>query len=92
MSTPKRERKRLAKAELLMCLAVLCETWRKGCTDEDPSHYLPFAEWADDDTFVALARTYQLTGADLGKLLWQIGGELENRAIRAGYDDYWDES
>lgn len=86
---PKRERVRLARAELLMYLASITESWKKQLRNEDPK-VLPFEEWDVDDSFRVLGRTYNLTGTDLAKLCDELGGQLEARAERAGYADHLD--
>lgn len=88
MGTRKRERCQLAKAELLLQLAVTAQRW----TDElrDKNGGLPVAEWPADDPFITLCRTYRLDPADLGAVAEQIADELEQRAIRAGYDRGWE--
>lgn len=87
----KRDRMRLAKAELLMHLAVTALSWQRQCENAAPGA-LPFEDWPPSDPFVALARTYGLTRHDLARLLDRIGDELEGRALRGGYDDHWDEA
>lgn len=88
LDMPKRARVRLAKAELLVMLAVKAEEWKQmlagtaGC--------LPPDQWPDDDPFIELCRTYQLTPADLSRLCNQLGEDLEHRAIRVGYDEHLD--
>lgn len=71
----KHTRNRLAKAELWMSLATLCEQFLDYCTEELEQR---------------LQSTYDLTEADLRRILSQMGSELENRALRAGYDEIWD--
>lgn len=39
---------------------------------------------------VRIANTYGLSEKDLKRMLDAIGAELENRAIRAGYEESWD--
>lgn len=36
-----------------------------------------------------IARRYDLTGADLGRLWRQVASELENRAVKSGYEEAW---
>lgn len=86
-ATPKRERKRLAKAELWLLLAIKAQKWSSECVGADGSR--PMSEWGDDDPMVTLCRTYDLTAADLSRLLTTMGDELERRALRAGYEDAW---
>lgn len=85
----KRARMRLAKAELIAQLAMTTECWRSNLLHEKPD-VLPPEDWAPDDPFVVLARTYDLPFADLAKLCNLLGDDLEARAIRAGYDEHWD--
>lgn len=87
--TPKRERMRLAKAELLLWLAVKAADWAGQVDDRPGAPTRPFAEWSPDDPFRKMAETYALTGADLGRILDRIGDELERRAERAGYAETW---
>lgn len=89
-ATPKAERRRLAKAELLLALACTAQRWANEVTDQD-GRCRPFAEWPPDDPLRTLCRTYDLRPADLGRVLTEIADEVERRAMRAGYDDHWDE-
>lgn len=81
----KRQRARLAKAELLMALAGTAERWHRELSGDGGG--LPPGEWPDDDPFIALCRTYRLAPPDLSRLCHEIGGELEARALHAGYDE-----
>ena len=83
----KRQRTRLAKAELWMDLAMTANQWKQMCGDTEPGT-LPFAQWPADDPMVTLARTYDLTCADLARLWDELGDALEARAIRGGYADH----
>lgn len=69
------------------------ESWRRdilGIPDADGRlRVIPFDQWPDDDPFRRLCRVYQLSAGDLAKVLTEIGGELEVRAMRAGYEDAW---
>ena len=47
----------------------------------------PFA----DDPLVSLSRTYRLAPADLGRVCRQVAEEAEVRAMRAGYENHYDE-
>jgi hypothetical protein len=38
---------------------------------------------------IRIARTYGLADADVKRLCGQIAQELENRALRAGYEETW---
>lgn len=91
MSAPKRERMRLAKAELLAHLASTAEGWRADLLHERPAWCSPPEEWPAEEPLVTLARTYDLSFPDLARICDALGDELEARAIRAGYDDHWDE-
>jgi hypothetical protein len=82
----KSQRRRLASAEVWMQLAMTTERWKAEVTDNSP-RTTPFAEWPDDDPLKLLCTTYDLTPADLAKLLDTIGAQLEARATRAGYDE-----
>lgn len=85
MTVRKRERVRLAKAELLLYLARAAQNWGDAVSDAD-DQTRPFAEWPDHDPLRKLAATYDLTGADLGRICTQLADQLEARAERAGYD------
>lgn len=89
-TTPKRERRRLAKAELLMHLALAADAWAAMVDGSDPK-CRPIEEWPADDPLVTLARTYALTPKDLAGLCRQLAQEMENRSERAGYADRWEE-
>lgn len=92
MTTPKRERVRLARAELLVHLATTLERWRGDLLREgNQNGALPPDEWPADDPFVSLARTYGLSWKDLARICDGLGDDLERRAIRTGYDDHWDD-
>jgi hypothetical protein len=86
-ATPKRERSRLAKAELWM--AVACshavsdpgkDIDERGRSIHDPTYLAPEGE---------IMLRYGLAPADIQRIMQQIGDELENRAMRAGYEDAW---
>ena len=91
---PKRERRRLVKAELLLQLAVKAEQWATTLTEAgtgEGSRRLPAVEeWGPGDPLAALCRTYGLTPRELAQVCSSIGGELEGRALRAGYDEHLD--
>ncbi len=86
--TPKRERLRLAKAELLLDIAIQTQKLAEGCGDRSTRH-TPFAKWADHDPIRQIALAYGLSGKDLDKILTKIAGELEARAMRSGYEEAW---
>jgi len=89
--TGKRERTRLLRAELWMQLAVQVELWARQARDEAPG-YLPFDEWERDgkpDPFHELLRTYDLTADDLARACHSLAGQLETRAMQAGYEEAW---
>lgn len=85
--TTKRARKRLAKAELIMALAIKTNQWARMIDGSDGSR--PFEEWPDDDPFKELTIRYGLAPADLAKLLDGLGDDLEWRAERAGFSEVW---
>ena len=80
-----RDRKRLAASELLMELATTTERWARQVEDRDEGT-LPFAQWPAEDPLAAIARQHQLTPAQLAHVLRRIGGLLEARALKSGYD------
>jgi hypothetical protein len=86
-TVPKAERKRLAKAELLLNAAVTVQRWADDLTGKNPT--APMSEWGDDDPFVSLCRRYALTPADLAKIAEGLAEQLEGRAERAGYAEAW---
>jgi len=85
---PKRQRTRLAKAELLLLFAVRADQ-HAADVDGTSGKCKPFAEWGDDDPFVDLCHRYGLGQADIARLLRAIGSELENSAMRRGYEEAW---
>src|ERR1700720_2732241 len=87
----KRERTRLAKAELWLPLAVKAQ---EGSDDVGGRTIgvRPMSEWGEDDPMVRICRTYNLTEADLARILGRMADELENRALRQGYEECWDEA
>lgn len=87
--TPKRRRAQLAKSELWLAAAVWAERHAASCANEPGCRTIPIEEWSDDDPEKTIARTYGLSGADLAKIWRQMAQELENKAMRAGYDDAW---
>lgn len=87
--TSKYRRRKLARAELLVALALVAQEWQAAIGDQD-DNTIPFSQWPPDDTFVALCRKYDLEPADLVRLLDDIGAGLERRAMQAGYEDHWD--
>lgn len=82
-------RRQLAKSELIMCLAVKTLEWQRDVTDDPRSPTIPFEDWTDDDPFRDIALRYRLSGQDLGRILHELGDELEARAMRAGYEEAW---
>lgn len=77
-------RKRLAKAELYMLLAVSTLRWRRELMGEDPES-LPPEQWPAEDPLAKLCRTHQLTPVQLAQVCDTMGEELERRALRGGY-------
>jgi hypothetical protein len=86
VTAPKSARKRLAKAELLLHLAVVAQGWANDVSDADDKT-IPFAEWPADDPLKQLATTYDLTSSDLARICTQLADQLEARAERAGYGE-----
>lgn len=87
-TTPKRERVRLAKSELLIHLSDVASQLAQEVTADCPST-IPFDQWPTDDPLRDMAGRYDLKGPDLGKVLQQLADDLCNRALRCGYDDAW---
>jgi hypothetical protein len=85
----KRQRLRLARAEVLMHLHMAAERWSSELVGRE-SGVLPFAEWPADDPWRVMARTYDLTAADLSRLCSEVADQMHARAGRAGYDETWD--
>jgi hypothetical protein len=88
MKTPKRQRRRLARAELLMQLATTAERWSREVAGTEPG-CRPIAEWGEADPMVTICRTYDLTAADVARVLTELAEQLENRALRGGYEEAW---
>lgn len=82
------ERKRLAKAELLMELAVHAQTHVVMLQGTGVTR---FENWPADDPMVRIARIYALTPKELAKLMEGLANDLEARALRCGYDEHWEE-
>lgn len=89
-AAPKRTRKRLARATLLIHLAMTADRWARQISDQEPG-VIPFADYPEDDPFVTLCRTYQLKPADLAEVCRFLGAKLERDAVTAGYEDTWDD-
>lgn len=87
-SVGKRERVRLAKAELLMSLAVTAERWASEI-EGTAEGVIPFAQWPDDDQRKTLCHTYGLSQADLVRITRGLAQEIENSSMRRGYEDVW---
>jgi hypothetical protein len=87
---PKKARRRLARSEILIALAVQTEILAKQVQDQDPTTK-PFGDWPSDDPFVVLTRKYRLSPDDLARELRTVGEQLENRALASGYDDIPDD-
>lgn len=85
---PKRLRTRLAKSELLLLLAMHCDGTAAD-VDGTSGRTRPFAEWGDDDPLRDLCHRYGLGQADIARLLRGLASELENSAMRRGYEDAW---
>lgn len=87
MKRPRR-RKQLAKAEMLMSLALTVERWRREFIGAEPGS-LPPDEWPSHDPMVKLATYYKLSWPEMAEVAIEIGEELERRALRCGYEDLW---
>lgn len=86
----KKERVRLARAELLMLLAGKAGQWADWLLGRDGDGSWTMDDWPEDDTFRTLCRTYGLTKEDLARLLYEQELNDEDRASRAGFDEHWD--
>lgn len=90
---PKRRRTKLAKSELWLALAATAQRWSDEVGDKPGTGTLPFAQWGtapgDMDPFHELCQRYDLSAADLSRILEHIAEQLENRALRNGYDEAW---
>lgn len=82
---PKRERVKAARAETWLHLAVTAQRWADDITGHDGVK--PFEEWPDDDPHRVMCRTYDLTPADLVRLLADVAQSCEDRALRLGYGE-----
>lgn len=80
----KAERKRAARAELLLKLAVAAESWAQQLRGEGVR---PFGEWPADDPLKRLVLDWALSPEDVARLADELAGRLEAQAIRAGYGD-----
>jgi hypothetical protein len=80
---PKRERTRLAKADLRVLMAVKLQQWADDLRFAGtPGGLIPFDQWDADDPFVWLAIEHELSAVDLAKLLVALADEAEARAER----------
>lgn len=84
----KSERLRLARAELLVQLAMSAGRWANELRGGPGAR--PFEEWPHDDALKSLCRTYRIDRTDLAKAADDLADRLERQAIRAGYDERWD--
>jgi hypothetical protein len=87
----KRERTRLAKAEVWMQLATTAQRWSDEVANAPTARTIPFAKWPADDPRVELAARYGLSAADLAKLLASVADQVETKAMAAGYEETWDD-
>lgn len=85
----KRERTRLARAEMWLQLSMSAQRWADEVTDNSPDSK-PVAEWSPDEPLLVIMRTHDLSQADLGRLLTTMAQQLENKAIASGYGEYPD--
>lgn len=83
--TAKRDRKRAARAALIAELSMTAERWSSELAGKEKG-VTPPEEWPDSDPFVRLALLHGLSFADVSKLCADLGAELEERALRNGYD------
>lgn len=88
--TPKRDRVRLARSEILAFLGITCQRWDEELRGTEPG-VLPFDQWPADEPMVVLCRTYKLTPADLAHICADLGDSLIYRATNCGYDERWDD-
>ena len=79
-------RKRLARAEMLMQLAMTADRWVSELAGTAPD-VRPFEEWPNDEGFRVLARKYDLTKGDLVAIVRAVSVQAEQRAERAGYSE-----
>jgi hypothetical protein len=83
----KRVRTRLARSELWIELACKTEQWAKDI--EGTGLTKPFDEWPHNDPFRVIAATYELSGADLVRLLRSLGAQCEAHAMHSGFEEAW---
>jgi hypothetical protein len=74
----KRERTKCAKAEMWLLAAVSVQRW---------TEYAPFRDHAPDDPLDEIAVKYDLSDADMIRLLNSVAQQCENRAIASGYGE-----
>lgn len=87
-ATPKRQRRRLARADLIVELSMTADRWACEVDSTEPK-MRPFDEWPDDDPLRTLCRVYGLAPADLAGILRDLSADLEARAERCGYIESW---
>ncbi len=91
-TVPKRERTRLAKAELLAKVATAVEVMavRAAHHPNTPLHLDPDRPSRPDLVGVVdLCHRYALTPTDIGRLLHRVASELETRATNLGIEEAW---
>lgn len=76
--TPKRERTRLARAEMWMQLAMVAGEMAKYTLSDDL-----------EDEFSNIARRYGLAEADMTRIMESIAEQCETRAMQSSYDECW---
>lgn len=77
--TPKRQRTRLARAELWLQLAMVAGRWEGYAIDASRQ-----VDELDD-----IARRYGLSGPDMRRACKSIADQCERRAMSGGYEEAW---
>lgn len=80
-------RRRLARSELLVFLAMLAQRHADDLAGKGGAR--PVAEWPSDDLEMVLCRRYGLTPADLSRVWFDLAEQFEAKALREGYEDAW---
>lgn len=85
--TPKRKRMQLAKSELWLLVANSHAVTSLGEGLNEDGYATMQRGYLPPDG--AIMHRYGLTPEDIQRLAAQIGAELETKAIRAGFEDHW---
>lgn len=88
MTTGLPERRQLARSELWINLGVTADRWAREVAGTEPGT-LPFDQWPADEALRDIATRYDLTPADLVRVLGELGEQCETAAVRAGYERAW---